>query len=93
MAFLIWPQRDRYRARPGSDLAPCDRFHVPDLGPRRGCGRHDRDRTAVQLSIRSRLVLFAVAMLLQTVGDVSFLFTGVGSSFAEAEPLDRKSVV
>jgi signal transduction histidine kinase len=34
-----------------------------------------------------RLVLFALAMLLQTVGDVSFLFTGVGSSFAEAEPL------
>ena len=34
-----------------------------------------------------RLVLFAVAVLLQTVGDVSFLVSGVGSSFAEAEPL------
>ena len=34
-----------------------------------------------------RLVLFAVAMLLQTVGDVSFLVSGVGNSFAEAEPL------
>ncbi|GMQ86072.1 MAG: hypothetical protein BMS9Abin07_1644 [Acidimicrobiia bacterium] len=34
-----------------------------------------------------RMVLFAVAMLLQTVGDVSFLVSGVGSSFAEAEPL------
>ncbi len=34
-----------------------------------------------------RLVLFAVAMLLQTAGDVSFLFSGVGNSFAEAEPL------
>ena len=34
-----------------------------------------------------RIVLFAAAVVLQTIGDVSFLVSGVGSSFAEAEPL------
>jgi len=34
-----------------------------------------------------RLVLFSIAVVLQAIGDVSLLVSGVGSSFAEAEPL------
>jgi signal transduction histidine kinase len=34
-----------------------------------------------------RLVLFSAAVVLQAIGDVSLLISGVGSSFADAEPL------